>query len=198
MRKPQFIVFQDNKITELIYRLLKRHFKIRILEEKMPSIFEIINLDILISNKASANFQFLLKNSRQPVLVINRIEDNGEFIKLIKGLPERGYLILNFDNPEVRNLKKESISHILTFGFYEGADIRATDVNSEGGLVNFKLNYEGGFIPIWLKLPLESQEKELSAEALAKAEIIYPTLIAASIGTIAGLNLVEISQGLKS
>ncbi len=164
----------------------------------MPSIFEIINLDILISNKASANFQFLLKNSRQPVLVINRIEDNGEFIKLIKGLPERGYLILNFDNPEVRNLKKESISHILTFGFYEGADIRATDVNSEGGLVNFKLNYEGGFIPIWLKLPLESQEKELSAEALAKAEIIYPTLIAASIGTIAGLNLVEISQGLKS
>lgn len=187
MRKPQFIVFQDNKITELIYRLLKRHFKIGILEEKMPSIFEIIDLDILISNKASANFQFLLKNSRQPVLVINKIENNEEFIKLIKGLPERGYLILNFDNPEVRNLKKESISHILTFGFYEGADIRATDVNSEKGVVNFKLNYEGGFIPVWLKIPSGSNEKE----------IIYSTLIAVTIGIIAGLNLVEISQGLK-
>lgn len=130
---------------------------------------------------------FLIKKSEKPILLIKDTENSEELIELIKDFPEKGCLVLNFDNPEVRNLRKTAVSNVLTLGFYDGSDIRATDINSENGTVNFKLNYEGGFIPVWLKASSEIEEKEM----------IYSTLIVASIGTIVGLNLVEISQGLK-
>jgi len=187
-KNPRIIVIKDEEIIKVVSHLLKRYFTVGILKEKIPDMFNIIKNKILIFNQKNEDFSFLFKNSRQPVLVIKEIENNEEFIKLIKDLPDRAYLVLNFDNPEVRNLKKETVSNILTFGFYEGADIRATDINSGNEMVNFKLNYEGGFIPVWLKASSEMEEKET----------IYSTLIVASIGTIVGLNLVEISQSLKS
>jgi len=186
-KKPRIIIVKESKIIDLVSHLLRGYFKIGIFKEKMPNISEVIKNDILVFNQKNRNFNFLFKNSNQPILVIKEIKNNEEFINLIKDLPVKGYLLLNFDDSEVRNLKKETISNILTLGFYEGADIRATDINSEDGVVNFKLNYEGGFIPVWLKSSSEIEEKDM----------IYSTLIAASIGTIVGLNLVEISEGLK-
>ena len=102
-------------------------------------------------------------------------------------LSEKKYLILDFDNEDIRTLIGKAMAKILTFGFQDGADLRATDINlnyiSRG--VNFKINYQGNVVPIWL-------EKYLGEEQ------IYAALAAISVGIIFGLNLVEISQALKT
>ncbi len=106
--------------------------------------------------------------------------DDAEKINLSK----KNYLVLNFDDGNVRRLKEKNPSQILTFGFKEGADFQATDLKLNGG-TNFKVNYQGKIVPIWLQKHAEEKE-------------IYSVLTTVAVGTIYGLNLVEISQALKS
>jgi len=121
-------------------------------------------------------------------------KDVTQFKKLAKILPAQGHIILNFDDETVREIKEETNlrdynppttpSHILTFGFQEGADFQATDIKLNSG-TNFKINYKGNSVPIWL-------------EKLFGKEQIYSALAAAAVGTIFDLNLVEISNILRN
>lgn len=111
-------------------------------------------------------------------------EKTREIRKLAKSLPSHGYLILNFDDETVREIKDETNLKEITFGFQEGADFRATDIKLNSG-TNFKINYKGNVVPVWL-------------EKLFGKEQIYSALAAAVCGTIFDLNLVEISQALKN
>ena len=95
----------------------------------------------------------------------------------------KNYLILNFDDTGIRKPREKESLRILTFGFKEGADFRATDLKQNGG-VNFKVNYRGNIVPIWFKEPAGQKE-------------IYSVLTAIAVGIIFDLNLVEISQALK-
>jgi len=72
----------------------------------------------------------------------------------------------------------------LTFGFQDGVDFQATDIKLNGD-TNFKINYKGSIVPAWLK-------------GIADQNQIYSALTAAAVGTILGLNLVEVSQALKN
>ena len=98
----------------------------------------------------------------------------------IADLPIERYLILNYDEENIRKIKNSKPERILTFGFQEGADFRASDLKINGG-INFKINYKENVVPIWLK---EEGNKNQ----------IYAVLAAACVGTIFDLNLVEISQ----
>jgi len=93
------------------------------------------------------------------------------------------HLILNYDDENARKIKKESPIKVLTFGFWAGADLKASDVNINGG-INFKINYQGNIVPVWL-------------ENLIGKDQIYAALAAAAVGCALGLNLVEISEALK-
>ena len=104
--------------------------------------------------------------------------DNLEKIDLSK----TEYLILNLDNikkPEIKKLK------VITFGFQWNADFQVSDIKQTSDYTNFKINYQGNVVPIWLEGAFA--QKEISA-----------VLTAIIIGTIFNLNLVEISQKLKS
>ncbi len=96
-----------------------------------------------------------------------------------------GHLVFNFDDENIRKLIEKNSFEILTFGFQEGADLKASDVKINGG-INFKINYKGNVVPVWLS----------SSPAEARNEQIYAVLAAVGVGVIAGLNLVEISQSL--
>lgn len=113
------------------------------------------------------------------------IEKEVLFVDDIEGVnfSDKNYLILNFDNSNIRKPREKDSLRILTFGFKEGADFWVTDLKQNGG-VNFKVNYRGNIVPIWLKEP--SGKKE-----------IYSVLTAIAVGIIFDLNLVEISQALK-
>jgi len=102
----------------------------------------------------------------------------------IADLPIGRYLILNYDQENIRKIKENNPDKVLTFGFQEGADFRASDLKINGG-INFKINYKENIVPFWLKGGDDKNQ-------------IYAALAAACVGTIFDLNLVEISQALRS
>lgn len=159
----------------------------KILENKKILIFESV-----VSN-------FFLKKSKLPILVITGTENKEEISqieKLAKIIPVKGFLVLNFDNEIIREIKNETIANFLTYGFYKNADLQVSDLNisSEGvnpvrnrsisNGVNFKINYQGNIVPFWLK-------------NIFGKEQIYNILPAIAVGLIMNMNLVEISQILR-
>lgn len=89
----------------------------------------------------------------------------------------------------VEDEKIKAVNETLKFGLDEKNDVFASDVKLNGG-INFKVNYNGSFVPFWTAsfagMSLEDNKKQ-----------IYPILAAVCVGTVFGLNLVEISQSLK-
>ncbi len=163
-----------------------------------------VGKDILIYQADSSNIQeaeFLLKKARSAILVLTHVGEYHaakEFFaaeksavafieKLVKILPAQASLVLNFDDETIRDLKNQTSASTLAFGFGVRADIQATDVfltQLPDLGTNFKINYEGNIVPVWLK-------------NLFGKEHIYAALAGVAVGEISGLNLVEISGALK-
>ena len=191
-KKPKVVIITGEGRTwakEAIFQVLKEYFRIG---------NEILILETdLINYPPGENVKFLIRKSPLPILMVTHIADipsdkdffagekerTEEIRKLLKFLPNQACLILNFDDETVRKIKEESNLRKITFGFQEGADFQATDVKLNSG-TNFKINYQGNIVPIWL-------------EKLFDKEQIYSVLSAIVVGTILGLNLIEISQALK-
>ncbi|MDI6820646.1 MAG: Mur ligase family protein [Patescibacteria group bacterium] len=108
--------------------------------------------------------------------------------KLISQLPATGFSILNNDDPIISNLREQTRSHVITFGFSGEADMRisnfANHFEDGTGGVAFKLTYGGSFVPVYLN------------GALSRVQA-YSAAVAASIGLIFGMNLVKIAEALK-
>ncbi len=111
--------------------------------------------------------------------------------KLVKALPPDGLAVLNFDDEAVFEMKNGSLAETMTFGFNEGARIRATDigyfVGSDSGVsagIAFKTNFEKSVVPFRL------------SNALGKHQI-YAALAAIAVGLHFEMNLVEIYQALE-
>jgi len=155
--------------------------------------------EILIIDR---DFKFFIKHASSVVLVVTHVgqyHPDKEFFagelaqvaeatELAEMLPAQAHIILNFDDETVREIKNKSRAHPLTFGFGARADIRATDLVSMQAPAwgtNFKINYEGSIVPVWL-------------EKLFGKEHIYAALAAAAVGQVLDLNLVEISKSLGS
>ena len=190
LKKPKVVIITGNgrqTAKEAIYQVLNQHLKV----EKEILVFE-------VGDKEIKKFEFFLKNSPRAILVITHIgdipydkeffagekEEVKEVTLLAKTLPAQTNLILNFDDETVREINDITNLKTLTFGFGEKADLRASDVRLNMG-INFKVNYKGNIVPVWL-------------EKLFGKEQIYSALSAVAVGIIFGLNLVEISQALKN
>jgi len=114
--------------------------------------------------------------------------------KLIDSLNSNGIAVLNYDDEMVKSMGENIKAKTLTYGFNEGADVRATNyemrqakLEEEGvfGASTFKLNYKGSAVPVKL------------VNALGRHQV-YPALAAAAVGIIFNLNLVDISEGLTT
>ncbi|EKD43765.1 MAG: UDP-N-acetylmuramoylalanyl-D-glutamyl-2,6-diaminopimelate-D-alanyl-D-alanine ligase, partial [uncultured bacterium] len=76
---------------------------------------------------------------------------------IISHLQRDGFAVLNFDNELVMQNSNTTKAEIATYGFKDGADFRATDVNiivdektSWPTGLNFKLNFKGNIVPVFL------------------------------------------------
>lgn len=112
--------------------------------------------------------------------------EKGELIKI---LPEAGFAIINIDDEKAAALAGESKAKMITYGFSEKAQVRASDViytseNNKPEGISFKLNYEGKSIPVRLRRMLASHQ-------------IYAALTAASAGIAFKINLVDIAASLE-
>ncbi|MDI6591542.1 MAG: Mur ligase family protein [Patescibacteria group bacterium] len=192
-KRPKIIVVTGQGRTstiEAISQTLKQYFKVD------GEIF--LSQADLTEPSEIKKFEFLVEKSKLPILVVTHFGEipfDKDFFagdrkkalgirKLAKALPPYGYLILNFDDETVREIKDITNLNELTFGFGEGANLRATDVKLNNG-TNFKINYKGNIVPVWL-------------EKIFGKEQIYSALAAAAVGMVLDLNLVEISQALKN
>ncbi|MBU2635178.1 hypothetical protein KJ841_01730 [Patescibacteria group bacterium] len=130
---------------------------------------------------------FFLKKSKLPILVITDSDDEKEISnikRLAKIIPAHGFLVLNFDKDQIRDIRNVCVAEYLTYGFYKKADLQISDLNVTSDGTNFKINYQGNIVPFWFK---ESLEKEH----------IYSILSAIAVGVVSDINLVEISQSLR-
>jgi UDP-N-acetylmuramoyl-tripeptide--D-alanyl-D-alanine ligase len=114
-----------------------------------------------------------------------------EKANLVSVLGVGDYAVLNHDDQRVLAMKAKTKAKVLTYGFDLGSTIRASDVeymsNDEGRPlgVSFKLNEGSRFAPVRIEGSLgKSQAWSASASAV--------------VGTILGMNLVEISEALSA
>lgn len=112
-----------------------------------------------------------------------------EKAKLINQLPATGFTFLNIDDPQVYDMKEKTRSHVITFGFSDNADLKITsfetNFNKDNQGISFKLNYGGSFIPVRLN------------SVLGKGQT-YASAIAAGVGIVFDMNLVDISSALEA
>lgn len=130
---------------------------------------------------------FFLKKSKLPILTITDSDDEKEISnikRLAEIMPVHGFLVLNFDKDQIRDIKNISIAQCLTYGFYKKADLQISDLNISPDGTNFKINYQGNIVPFWFKESLEKKH-------------IYSILSSIAVGIIKGINLVEISESLR-
>lgn len=109
---------------------------------------------------------------------------------LVKELDEKGLAVINADNPLVAKLEDQLKCAVITFGFSDAAQMRATDINFSFGEdqelkgLSFKLNYKGTTLPVRLN------------NVLAKHQV-YSALAAVAVGVGFGINLVEAGASLE-
>ena len=152
----------------------------------------------LAEDRERKEIKQLIKNSKLPILVATHMSDislhstvfagqkeGADIVRdLAKQLPRFGRLIINLDDQTVRKIGDGLNVKESTFGFGQGAELRVTDIHQNPG-VNFKVDYQGNLVPVWL-------------EGVFGKEQIYSALAASAVGTVLGLNLVEISQALRN
>ena len=110
---------------------------------------------------------------------------------IISHLRQDGFAVLNFDNELAMQSVNTTKAEVITYGFKEGADLRATDINIftdeqtgwPAGL-NFKVLYKGSVVPVFL--PGVMAKPAISA-----------ALAGLAVGVIFGVNLVDGAQALS-
>ena len=176
-----------------------------ILVSILKLIFKLPYPDVLILEYAAdrpGDIKYLLEIARPQIGVVTAIGEipvHVEFYddpdavareksKIAEALPVTGFAILNYDDEAVLKMKDRTRSHIMTFGFQEGAEVKVSNLeyrfeNNRPLGLSFKLEYGGSFVPVRLD------------GCFGKGQC-YAVAAAACAGLVFGLNLVKISEAL--
>lgn len=152
-----------------------RHGDIKYLTEIAPCKVAVVTAISQAHTEFLGNLQKVEKEKRQ----------------ILEHLLSDKFAVLNRDNDLVYKMKSKTKARVITFGFHNKADIRAIDANisynsrGEASGINFKLQCGGNIVPVFLENIFSSSQ-------------IYSVLIAASVGFIYEMNLIEITQQLKN
>jgi len=117
---------------------------------------------------------------------IGAIEDaKAELVEALPAAADGGIAILNADDTRVRRLAARTAARVVTYGFAEDADIRATEVASQG--------FEG----MRFRLVTPAGERVVMIPALGRLAV-HNALAATAAGLAAGMTLDEIVPGLAA
>jgi len=143
------------------------------------SVFE-ANYDRMPSKES------LFRENQGSLLIISSVrdEDVSKVLDFIKALPQNVKLVFCYDQEALKKIFDLSGADTLTFGFQEGANLRASDLN-QNGKTNFKIHYKGNVIPFWINSAPDKKS-------------LYAVLAAVSAVLIVGINPLQISQSLQS
>ncbi len=101
---------------------------------------------------------------------------------LVESLPKNGWAILNYDDPLVVKMKTKTKAKVLTYGFKEGADVRAANIVFDLSVTSFKLWYRGSVIPVKIN-------------NLGYA-YVRAALAGIAVGLAVGMDVIDIINGL--
>ncbi len=104
--------------------------------------------------------------------------------KLVEALDERGFALLNYDDPKVRKMYRRSKGKVIFFGKSSSSNLWASEIKCDLEGISFKIHWQGSIIPF--KIPVLGVHQ------------IYAALPAIACGIIYGINLVEIVESLKT
>ena len=112
------------------------------------------------------------------------------FLEFLHHLPFFGVAVLCIDDPHVAQLVPEIGRNVVSYGFDEGADVRATDLKQQGRRMEFLLwlpDAEQG-LPVTLAQPgRHNVQNALGAAAVAWELGIAPEQIVAGLAAFAGI-----------
>ena len=104
---------------------------------------------------------------------------------MVKILPESGLAVLNGDDPNVRKMAQVTRARMVTYGYKESNDVRASEVSHvwpEG--MRFRLHING--------------EVRSVSSALIGPYMVYPLLAAIAVATAEGFSLEQTLSSLQS
>jgi len=109
---------------------------------------------------------------------------------LVKCLPSSGWAILNYDDEKTMSLANQSKAKILSYGFKEGARVRAgniskPDLYDKNGGISFELIYNNSAYPAQI------------GYAIGKTAV-YSALAGAATGIALGMDIKEIVNNLTT
>jgi len=109
--------------------------------------------------------------------------------KIISELDKKDFAVVNFDDELVRKSSVKTEAQIISYGYAEDASVRAIDVQVQKeeetftGL-RFKIQYKGSTVPVFLPGVVGDHQ-------------VNSALAAGAVALAKGMNLIEISDGLK-
>lgn len=103
-----------------------------------------------------------------------------EVITAAKSISTPFFVIFNHEDTVLSQAMPPDFKKV-TYGFSPEADFFASDENATEDGFNFKLNYKGSTVPIWIKRPFSKDE-------------VYAVLSFISVAATLGLNVIEISE----
>ncbi len=113
-----------------------------------------------------------------------------EKANLVKVLAPSGHAVLNHDDDRVLDMKEKTKAHIATYGFDDNSTVKVSDFEYKGTEegkpvgVTFKLHQGSTFVPVTVNGSLGRSQA-------------YAAAAAAAVGSILGMNLVQVSQALS-
>ena len=111
------------------------------------------------------------------------------YIEFLHNLPFYGIAVICIDNSVVREILPRISRHVITYGFSEDADVRATHFTQKGAISSFTVEIDGE-APLNLSLNLPGQHNVLNALAgiaVAKNEGVSDKAIEDSLKEFAGI-----------
>lgn len=111
------------------------------------------------------------------------------FLEFLHRLPFYGHAIVGIDDANIQAISEKINRPLLTFGFSEGADIRATNYHQMGQISHFNVCHEGREFPAEFNLPGRHNVQNVLA-SLAVAHVLDIPMEKAihSLGNFRGVN----------
>lgn len=170
-----------NGLALTINRKLKKHHQVFIAEMGATGMKDIEKLVKFIRPK----YGIITAIGPQHLETFKSIDNIlTEKTKLLKGLPETGIAVVNFDNEYLKTYAYNLKCRLVTFGLSEGVEYQARDVKADLSGISFKIKYKNKEIS--LRTPLLGSHNlynVLAAFALAtelgipESELIYQTSV---------------------
>jgi len=185
IKKPQLVIISDENdliAKTLGFALNNSFFTFSI---KKINALDLFQKKIFIFPFDSEEIDFFLKHCSRTVFIVNQLKGKVKTEEFIRKLKDKDILFVNLDEEETEALKEIHQENSFGFGFSKTADLILSDVTSDENSANFKVDFSGNIVPIWLT---GSWSKK---EILAIGGVIITALRF-------NLNLIQISQVLRN